>query len=527
MLDGSLVDLTVTAVTYGGERPVRLRLLQNGRVLELKDLPTRDNGSPLQHVFTVAPDRGAPAVYRVEADADPRELTLENNRLDVLVSPPGRRRRILMIEGAPGFEHSFLKRAWQQDTSFEVDSVVRKGQDDTARATFYVQAAASRSAALTSGFPPTVEALYAYDTIVLANADLEALSREQLERLAAFVGERGGGLLALGARTLSASAVRGLTLEHVLPVELNDRGAGLARASVLTGGEQLKVTLTPSGEHHPLMRLAPEVDDTRRRWGGLPALAGVTPLGGARAGASVLAMMAGPAGPMPLVTVQRFGRGRVMVFAGEASWRWKMMMPASDRSFETFWRQAVRWLGSEAPDPVAVTAPSGVATGETVPVNATVRDAAFRPVSDATVEAVLTRPDGGQAPLPLAGAPSQEGKQAGGFAAAQPGVYRVILSARQREKSLGTAEHLLLAGGVNPEFIDPGLNEAVLRRIAQSSGGRYVRPDDVRNIGSWFSQTVQPRNPEVRDAWHNAWSFLAVVVLLSAEWTLRRRWGLR
>jgi hypothetical protein len=29
------------------------------------------------------------------------------------------------------------------------------------------------------------------------------------------------------------------------------------------------------------------------------------------------------------------------------------------------------------------------------------------------------------------------------------------------------------------------------------------------------------------DAWHNAWSFALLIALLSAEWLLRRRWGLR
>jgi hypothetical protein len=30
-----------------------------------------------------------------------------------------------------------------------------------------------------------------------------------------------------------------------------------------------------------------------------------------------------------------------------------------------------------------------------------------------------------------------------------------------------------------------------------------------------------------RDLWHNAWSFAAIILLLGAEWILRRRWGLR
>jgi RNA polymerase sigma factor (sigma-70 family) len=43
------------------------------------------------------------------------------------------------------------------------------------------------------------------------------------------------------------------------------------------------------------------------------------------------------------VLLQRFGRGRSMVFAGEASWRWRMLQSSTDRSYEFFWRQAARF----------------------------------------------------------------------------------------------------------------------------------------------------------------------------------------
>ena len=60
---------------------------------------------------------------------------------------------MLLVEGAPGFEHTFLKRALARDPALEVDSVVRKGQNDEGRDTFFIQAAASRSAALATGYP--------------------------------------------------------------------------------------------------------------------------------------------------------------------------------------------------------------------------------------------------------------------------------------------------------------------------------------------------------------------------------------
>ena len=527
VLDGSMVDLAVTTVLRGDTSPVRLRLLQNNRVIELREL-TPAGGSPVQHVFTVAPDRNAPTVYRVELEEGARELTLGNNRMDVLVPPPARRRRVLMLEGAPGFEHTFLKRAWQQDTSLEVDAVVRKGADDTGRDTYYVQAAGTRSSALAPGFPETKDALFLYDVVVLANRELDTLTREQLEWLAEFVGERGGGLLAFGSRTLSGSGGRGSSIERVIPLDLDDRQAGLARASESRDPGRFKVMPTDEGLRHPLMRLSAKDEDRRTRWTALPPLAGTALVGAPRPGASVLAVTGSATGAtVPLVTVQRYGRGRALVFAGEASWRWRMLMPARDRSFETFWRQAVRWLGIQAPEPVDVTAPAAAPLGGRVPVDVSVRDAIFRPASDPEIELTVRTPQGHTATVPVARAEGRDGHYTGSVVPSQPGVYRLKLTARSGNRALGSAEGLMLAGGIDPELIDPGLNEPVLRRIADASGGRYVPAGDIDSVAGWLRETLPPPTREMRDLWHNAWSFLLVVTFLSMEWTLRRRWGLR
>ncbi|HXE80461.1 MAG TPA: glutamine amidotransferase [Vicinamibacterales bacterium] len=529
VLDGSLVDLTVTAVTHRDrERALRLKLYENARLVDLQQIESPSDGAPVQHVFTVAPSRSAASIFRVEIEGNPDELTLDNNRIDVLVPPPGRRRRILMLEGAPGFEHAFLKRSWLQDTSLELDSVVRKGQNERGEDTYYVQAAAARSAALSNGFPETREALLTYDAVVLANIDLETLSQAQLEWLADFVGERGGGLLALGTRTLRSAGLPGSALARVMPIDLSDRGSDAARASAAIDVERFKVGLTPDGLRHPVMRLAQSNEETMKRWAALPALAGVQPVGAPRPGGAVLAWTASGSGrALPLVAVQRFGRGRSMVFSGEASWRWKMMRPSADRSYDTFWRQAIRWLSVQAPDPLSIAAPGGVPVGDGVPLTIHVRDAAFRPAVAPVVEATITGPDGVVTPASVIPVDVQEGRFTTVLPAVQPGLYRVKVNARQGTTPLGQAEHLVLAGGYDPELADPRLNEPVLRRLAEASGGRYLPAEEAASAPAWLREAVSARREELRDVWHGAWSFLTVVGLLCLEWTLRRRWGLR
>jgi uncharacterized membrane protein len=530
VLDDSRVDLAVSAVSHGhGSAPIELRLLENGRAVEVRRATPPADGTPVREIFHVSPGRGTPTVYTVEIPAAAGEVVPENNARSTLVQPPARTRRVLIVEGAPGFEHSFLKRAWSRDSGLEVDSVVRKGTNEQGTDTFYVQAARSRSAALTSGYPQTAEELFAYDALVLANVDGDQLTRRQLEATRDFVARRGGGLLVLGAQSFLRRGLLDTALEEVLPLELNDRAGGIVPAGGVTGRN--RVALTEAGEAHPVMQLSGSLQDTRKRWESVPPLASFAPLGGPRPGASVLAATSGAGGvPRALVAVQRYGEGRSMVFTGEAAWRWRMMLPAADRSYDTFWRQAVRWLALGASDPLAIATPAGASVGDALPFRVVVRSASFDPVADASVDVRVTAPDGRLEQL-RAGpdeAGAAEGRFVASYRAQQPGVYRVTAEAKRGASTIGSSTASVLVGGADMEMTDPRLNLHVLQRVASASGGRLLDEHDLGTLGDALRAGVPAAMLTVRrDVWHNGWSLLAIIALLASEWGLRRRWGLR
>jgi hypothetical protein len=166
VLDGSRIDLAVSAVSHGhGTEPFDLRLIENGRVLEVRRVAPADDGSPIHETFQVTPASGVATIYTIEIPQGADELVPENNTRSALVQPPARPRRILLVEGAPGYEHTFLKRALGIDKGLEVDSVVRKGRNEQGRNTYYIQATQARSAALRDGYPPRVEDLFRYDAM--------------------------------------------------------------------------------------------------------------------------------------------------------------------------------------------------------------------------------------------------------------------------------------------------------------------------------------------------------------------------
>jgi uncharacterized membrane protein len=530
--DRSSVDLQVSTASAGfGREPFELRVLSGGQVLERRRVTPSADGSPNDERFTVFPDQQAETVYTIEIPLEGGDAVPENNVRRVLVSPAGRKRRLLVIEGAPGFEHSFMTRAWTADSGLEVDSVVRKGRNANGSNTFSIQAAAGRAQTLAAGFPARRDDLYAYDALVIANVEGDFFTHAQLAMIADFVSERGGGLLVVGGRSLAQRGLIGTPVEAALPVELDQRrGSGAERGSPASGAATPnQMLLTAEGEVHPIMRLGRSGEETRQKWAAMPPLASLAELGPPRAGATVLAVSSSPgSGTHPVIAVQRYGRGRSMVFGGEASWRWRMMMASADRSHELFWRQASRWLTEASRDPVDVAVPEGIEPGDSAEIDIDARDAAFAPVAGAGVTATIVSPDGREHTPPVRRVAESAGRFSAAFTPEQPGAYHVRVQATRGQETIGTSDRWMLVGAGDREFADPRLNEAWLRRVARATGGRYVRASDAGRVAMWLQETARQRaEPERRDLWHQPWAMTVVILILCAEWVLRRRWGLR
>ena len=524
----SVVDLGISVVGHGfGDEQFEVRVLEDGQLLRVLDVTPAADGAVVRVVVPVSPRPQAATLYTVEIPVDPMELVSENNVRSVLVQPAGRPRRVLLVEGAPGYEHSFLKRALHDDPGIVVDAVVLKGQNDRGEQTFYIQGDAERTRALASGYPTTAEALFAYDAVILANIEAALLRPAQLDMTVAFVAERGGGLLVMGARSFGDRGVRGTPLETLLPLTLGDRGVGGARLRNRAGTSH-RLVLTGDGERHPIMRLAASAAETRRQWDAAPGLGNVISLGPPRPGTAVLATTTGePPAARPLIATQRFGRGRTMLFAGEASWRWKMLLPSADTTYDMFWKQTARWLGAEAPERVALRVEGGRAEGDILHVDVVVADDLFAPVIDAAVRVRVTDPNGDTREVAATLVAGQTGRYAAEVEPTLRGVYQVTALVDRGAGEPGRADMAVLVGGADQELMDPRRQDPVLRRVAEASGGRFLDADRLDDLAGALRANAEPAPPTVRDLWNTVWGFLLVVGVLTGEWALRRQRGLR
>jgi hypothetical protein len=90
-----------------------------------------------------------------------------------------------------------------------------------------------------------------------------------------------------------------------------------------------------------------------------------------------------------------------------------------------------------------------------------------------------------------------------------------------------TASTSVLVGGADAEMAEPWRHDAALARIAEESGGAIVAESDLDTLPALLQKAAGTPELREKELWHSPWVFVMLVGLLSAEWTLRRRWGLR
>ncbi len=494
----------------------------DGRVVSTDTVKAPASGD-LVHVRLRVPPLQA-GVHRLAVRARPlaNELVTENNEWQTSIEVRAGPDRILYIEGEPRPEFAFLRRAVATDSGVQVVGLMRSAERK------FLRLGVRDSLELLGGFPTSREELFSYQAIILGSIEAAFFSADQLRMLADFVSRRGGGLLVLGGRaSLSEGAFADTPLADILPLTLT-RG----EPNVEGPATAMKIRPTRAGESHAALQLRGSVGSSRARWDSLPALTSVNRAGSLRAGATVLlaGQIEGGRADVPVLAWQHYGRGMSAVFAVQDSWLWKMdaSIGVEDMTHQTFWRQIVRWLVDDAPAPFEIAAsPSRVAPGEPVTLRARLADAYFADINDANVTAIVTTPTGNTITVPLEWSLREDGSYTGRFNAADSGRYAIAATAKRGTDTTRLASTTLLVDERGADVSQAEQRPAVLRRIANETGGRYYALDDVAKLAddAMFTESgVTVR--EAKDLWDMPVVFLLLALLLGGEWGYRRWRGL-
>lgn len=510
--------------------------------------------------FQLRPEKTGVLFYRLriatkaEWDAKPEastEATLANNETIVTVDRGTGAQRVLYVSGRPNWEFKFLNRAITGDSQTELVGLIRIAKREPK---FEFRGRAGESSnplfrgfgnqskeeierydkpvlvrlntqddfELRDGFPKTAEELFKYRAIIVDDLEAEFFTADQMSLLQRFVSERGGGFLMLGGmESFAQGGFARTAIGDMLPVYL-DKGPEPPR------GSPLRLNFTREGWLQPWARLRSSEGEERQRLAALPEFELLNRAREAKPAATVVATVTDGRLEYPALVTQRFGRGRSAALLIGDLWQSGLGDEALQKDLGKAWRQLVRWLVADVPEPIELRAEPQPG-GELVRLLVRVRDGKFQPLENSAVTLKVQAVNGGE-PITLnAEASSEEpGLYEASYIPRESGGYRVDAAVTgENGANVGSAAAGWTTDLAAAEFSSLAPNRALMENLARQTGGEVLTADRLEA----FARDLPAKRAPVTEnwtepLWHTPAMLLFALGCFVGEWGIRRWKGL-
>lgn len=447
------------------------------------------------------------SVSQLEGDREPA-----NNAGSLRLRALTQKRKVLLLDGRPRWETRYLRNLYERDEQWEVNAVIA---GTTAGESGWPRGPTPGT------FPADAALLASYDLVIFGEVPRSVFKDDELTWLRDFVANRGGALVFIDGPRERLKEYADTALGPLFPVEWKSSATreGITRLVLA----ERAATLAP-------FTLASDAAQNPEVWRNLQAphwIAGATALPSAE---TLVEAEVGDERRAAVIS-RPFGAGKVLYQAFEDSWRWRYEV--ADEHHVRYWNQLANWL-AELPFAARdkfVSLDAGAITyhpGDSAELRVRLRDGEGRPVTNTVVDAVLTRDGKKVATIRLSADENSGGLFRGRTAALAPGAYEVsVESAAIAERDSKARVQFKVEPRETGELTQLSLNEELLRQIAATTGGEYLREENIHRLKDLLAPLSEGRVVESDTVlWQSWWWFLPIVLLLTIEWMIRKRVGM-
>ncbi len=537
-LAGRVVQVYLSPVDEAG-RPVATPITQQ------LVLDSKSNGQLVKFEYT--PEKTG--IHRMAVWVEPvagERSSADNKRVfQQLVTDA--RIRVLFIAGSTRLEDKPLRNFLRADANIELASLtlLRNNQ---------MNSEGTLSGKSLTAIPTRADDWRQADVIILSDVTSSMLNPQRMAEIEKAVSD-GSSLLMIGGKSsLGPGGFAGTPIEKILPVNVG----GIDNRQNFT---EFIPQISTIGENHPSMQSLGKWFNGQPFSSLLPTLLGNVIVDQPKPGADVLLTRKTETGESQIVlAVQRYGKGRSAVFTADTTYRWNLPMRGmgQESPYNIFWGQLVRWLGGTdvknrgtQPGVETIVDQSNFTIGEKVRVRALVRDQRGDATRYADVKINLSR-DGAS--------DSERISQPFTTVDGRDGMYQLLLT--NLSKGNWTGEVVASKDGAElgkqpiqfsvippaDEMFKLAANSSLMKEIAEKTGGfAYSIPQfsqlidalnrkhasdapqqhtvPMHNLTRLIPATIgiYPNWPAVYDL---PVQTMLVIILLAAEWVLRRKYEL-
>jgi hypothetical protein len=513
---------------------VRVRLSANGYenqpvILSLRD-PLSKNAVLAESAATLPARGGVDAELSfipgkvgelsLEVAAKPLEgeASVDNNTATVRIRVIDNRVRVFMIEQEPRWDWRYLLDFLQDDRRLTLQCVLLDGDPSLLKLP---------NTPFIEKLPDDRAALYDSDIILLGDVDPARLGRERMQLIREWVDQAGGGLVFLAGPNHSPRSYLGTPLEPLLPVVPL---SGAPEQFAARHPEPVKLALTPAGARSPLLRLFENERENSAAWKQFAGVRWTAKVARARPGAEVLlvdpsAGRATPSGAGPVLARQRFGRGEVMYFGFNETYRWRSEL--GGKHYAKIWSQIFQALslerlsGASKQVQLRVDRPE-YQLGERVVISGRLYQADFKPLIADVVPARASFTSGNsvdpvQQETMLRPVPEEAGGYRAEFSPAVAGHYKFF--------TLLDPDAVVEFDVVEPrlEQAEAAMNLSLLEATANAAGGYLLREEQLHTLPKLIEEKGGSVTSLKRLELAYSPILLSLLILLAcAEWLVRR-----
>ena len=433
------------------------------------------------------------------------EKVLSNNSMDFSVKVIKGKIRVTLVAPHPSWDFAFARRNLEADSNVDLSVVFRPGS-----------AMAIKSPIVTNDLK---RAIADRDVVVVLRGAVLGPEARDLEQ---FVW-KGGAVLVISPDR-SGDIVEAVNPFVISPQPLSRQGPPRLYGPVVA----------EAGVDHEIMDI--EAARGGRLWASLPPIPVDGSILGVKKEASLL-LSGRPGsregesagGDVPLLSVMRYGMGRVVGIAGYDLWRWDLVpkgFGVDVSVFSELTTSCIRWLAqSEETKRLALaTSKNDYLWGEPIALLGRVTDENLRALAHATVETHIYDRSSGKMILASPMAEKSAGNHSQVLDLLPPAAYMVKGTARLDGQVYADATIYFTVARRGLEDSGFDGDAALLDEIARATGGRVYSIEEAGSLPGDLSlgRVIVKSYKDVRFRLTLA-SFIVLVGLLAAEWFLRRR----
>ncbi|MDR1484170.1 MAG: VWA domain-containing protein [Planctomycetaceae bacterium] len=533
-------------ITGYANTPIPVQLLfeddkGNMNIVDEKTIQTSGDDQLVPYKLSYAPQNTGYFKYTINIPPQEKELVDTNNHQSNFVRVIDGGLKVLFIQGERHFEQAPLKQSLDESADINVTYLdVRVGKVKVADKDGSFQTRLERATRDRESWVNTAFAKGAYNVYILDNLDSKAFKRDELQAFADRVRE-GSGLIMLGGfNAFGAGGYADTPLADVAPVEM--RGVDRQPLDTPTRKDLHywdKIRMLPVGADgrvgsqltaHYIMRLETTTAKNDQIWRSLPELDGANRFDRLKPGATLIA--AGEKGERLLVS-QLFGSGRVLAFAGDTTFRWRLA--GFNEEHKLFWRHVVLWLARMDDvfenDCYITMDNARLLPSDPAKFQVYLKSAKGNEIKNFNANAIVHHPDGSKRNVAIL---DENGIKTGTFRATeQAGDYKIEVkidkNSINEEFQNDTAIARFMVQDRNLELDNPIAYPNLLDNISATTDGRSIAPEQLNSLLEELLKKTDEfiEKRETAKTLYDGWlTLLLFAILMCTEWFLRKRWGL-